>query len=273
MTEARPEPIDLIDIGVNLTNKVFQSDFSAVMERARAASVRRQIVTGTSLGESQAAIALAATHPGELFCTVGVHPHNAKDCDADTIPALREMAAQDQVVAVGECGLDYNRNFSPRPDQLEWFEKQVELSIELQMPLFIHERDATESTLEILRRYDTTIKGGVVHCFTGDAEALAAYLELGLYIGITGWICDERRGLYLRELVNEIPLDRLMIETDAPYLTPRTIHPKPKRSRNEPAFLTHVLDAVAASTNRTPAEVAAATTRSAEQFFGLSPAD
>ncbi|MEE2886095.1 MAG: TatD family hydrolase [Planctomycetota bacterium] len=273
MIPAENEPTDLVDIGVNLTNKVFQSDFQAVMQRAREASVGRQIVTGTSLRESQAAIDLAAGHPGELFCTVGVHPHNAKDCNADTIPALREMASQEQVVAIGECGLDYNRDFSPRPAQLEWFEKQVELSIELQMPLFIHERDAAEPMLGILRQHHQGIKRGVVHCFTGNAKALAAYLELDLYIGITGWICDERRGLDLRELVKEIPLDRLMIETDAPYLTPHTIDPKPKRSRNEPAFLRYVLEAIASSTNRTPAEVAVATTRSAEQFFGLKPAD
>lgn len=269
MTNSGDEPIDLVDIGVNLTNKAFRSDFSAVMQRARQASVRRQVVSGTSLRESRAAVELAAQHPGELFCTAGVHPHNAKECDDATISTIRELAGQAQVVAIGECGLDFNRDFSPRPDQLEWFEKQVELAIELGMPLFMHERDAAESMLEILRRHRKDIRAGVVHCFTGDAETLAAYLELDLYIGITGWICDERRGLHLRELVRQIPLDRLMLETDAPYLTPRSIRPKPKSRRNEPAFLTHVLHAVAECTQRTTAEVAAATTQSAERFFGL----
>ena len=187
-----------------------------------------------------------------------------------TIKSLKKLAANPQVVAIGECGRDYNRDFSPRPDQLKWFERQVELSIELQMPLFIHERDAADAMLEILRRYQADIRGGVVHCFTGEADTLAAYLELGMHIGITGWICDERRGLHLRELVKGIPLDRLMIETDAPYLTPRTI--RPKRSRNEPAFLPYVLDAVASSLGLTPEEVAATTTRSAEEFFGLTRA-
>ena len=269
MTTAKAESIDLIDIGVNLTNKAFHADLPSVMQRARDASVRRQVVTGTNLRESQAAADLAAKHPGELYSTAGVHPHNAKECDTNTISTLRELASLPQVVAIGECGLDFNRDFSPRPDQLEWFEKQIELAIELQMPLFMHERDAADSMLEVLARHHKDIKAGVVHCFTGSAETLAAYLELGLYIGITGWICDERRGLHLRDLIKEIPHGRLMIETDAPYLTPRSIRPKPKSRRNEPAFLTHVLEAVAACTQRSPAEIAAETTQSAERFFEL----
>ncbi len=269
MTTAKAEPIDLIDIGVNLTNKAFHSDLPSVMQRARDASVRRQVVTGTTVQESQSAADLAAKHPGELYSTAGVHPHNAKECDTHTIPALRELASHPQVVAIGECGLDFNRDFSPRPDQLEWFEKQIELAIELQMPLFMHERDAADSMLEVIRRHHKNIKAGVIHCFTGNARTLTAYLDLGLYIGITGWICDERRGLHLRDLVKEIPPDRLMLETDAPYLTPRSIRPKPKSRRNEPSLLTHILEAVATCTQRSSSEVAAETTQSAERFFEL----
>jgi TatD DNase family protein len=260
---------DLIDIGVNLTNQSFHADLGDVMQRARDAGVSRQVVTGSSVAESRAAADLAAEHSGVLFCTAGVHPHNAKQCDDQTLSALRDLAALEQTVAVGECGLDFNRDFSPRPVQLAWFERQVELACELQLPLFIHERDAAAAMTEIIERHRSRITAAVVHCFTGDGAALDAYLALDLHIGITGWICDERRGLHLRDLVGRIPADRLMIETDAPYLTPRTMREKPRRGRNEPAFLPHVLDVVAECTGRSRDQVAAETTSTAERFFGL----
>jgi TatD DNase family protein len=260
---------ELVDIGVNLTNKAFRSDLSAVMQRAQDRGVTRMVVTGTNIRESHAASELAAEHANLLYSTAGVHPHNAKDCDDATLATLRELAAKTHVVAIGECGLDFNRDFSPRPDQREWFEKQVELAVELKMPLFMHERDAGEAMLEILAPHRENISAGVVHCFTGDEATLDAYLELDLHIGITGWICDERRGKHLHSLVRKIPLDRLMLETDAPYLTPRTIRPKPKSGRNEPAFLTHVLTTVAECLDLPESEVAAATRQTASQFFQL----
>ncbi len=259
----------LVDIGINLTNKAFRGDLGAVMQRAHDAGVARMVVTGTSVQESQSASELAAGHPGVLHSTAGVHPHNAKDCDDATLSDLREIAAAPHVVAIGECGLDFNRDFSPRPAQREWFEKQVELAVELEMPLFMHERDAGEAMVEILARHRDGMKAGVVHCFTGDESTLDAYLDLDLHIGITGWICDERRGAHLHDLVHKIPLDRLMLETDAPYLVPRTIRPKPKNRRNEPSFLPHVLTTVSECLGMPESEVAAATTRTAERFFGL----
>ena len=259
--------VELVDIGANLTNKAFRSDLAAVLKRATDAGVTRMIVTGTSADDSEAAVQLARAHPGLLSATAGVHPHNAKDCGATTLDTLRRLAVELEVVAIGECGLDFNRDFSPRPVQLEWFEKQVELAVELQMPLFIHEREAGDALLDVLRRHRAGIKAAVVHCFTGDEATLDAYLELDLHIGITGWICDERRGLELQALVTKIPLDRLMLETDAPYLTPRTIRPKPKSSRNEPSRLPHVLASVSDSLGLPPDEVAAATTTTAHEFF------
>jgi TatD DNase family protein len=197
-----------------------------------------------------------------------VHPHHARDCDDTTIPALREIAAHPRVVAIGECGLDFNRNDSPHPIQEKWFVAQLELAAELGKPLFLHSRDAHPRFAENLR--NLRVGRAVAHCFTGQAAELRAYLDLGLYIGFTGWICDERRGRHLQALAKEIPLDRLLLETDSPYLTPRDLHPQPKARRNEPAHLPHILRAVARARGETPEALAAATTRNAQAFFGIA---
>src|SRR5215467_4056439 len=261
--------MELIDIGVNLLHKHFFADRDDAIGRAIKAGVSTMIVTGTSVKESQAALALARKKPEVLYCTAGVHPHNARSCDEAAIAALRHLGGCDQVVAIGECGLDFNRDFSPRNQQERWFEAQVELACDLGLPLFLHERDAHDRFVSILGRYRNRISNAVVHCFTGTERELAAYLDLDLHIGITGWICDERRGVHLRDLIRLIPLNRLMLETDAPFLTPRNMPVRPKSGRNEPAFLTHVLHAVAAAIGRDDEEVAAATTRTARAFFGI----
>jgi TatD DNase family protein len=256
-----------VDIGVNLTHRSFADDRDRVVDRAVAAGVTTMIVTGTSEASSRAAQALAAERPGVLRSTVGVHPHDASRCDAGTIERLRALARLPGVVAIGECGLDFNRDFSPRPIQEQWFEAQLVLAAELALPVFLHERDAHARFVAILRAHRPSLVDAVVHCFTGTAAELDAYLELGACIGITGWICDERRGLALRKLTAAIPLDRLMIETDAPFLAPRDL--RPKVSRNEPAYLPHILAAIAAE-RREPLEVvAAATTATARRVFRL----
>ena len=259
--------MELVDIGANLTHASFSSDINEVLGRARAAGVARMIVTGTTIQESYAALALSKSHEG-IFSTAGVHPHHARDCNADTIPALRKIAQHPRVVAIGECGLDFNRNYSPHPDQEKWFVAQLHLGIELGKPLFLHSRDAFPRFAEILKSEKP--QKAVAHCFTGEREELHAYLDLGLYIGITGWICDERRGRHLLELVREIPGDRLLLETDSPYLTPRDMKPQPKSRRNEPAFLPHIARTVARALGRPVEEVAAETTRNAVEFFGLN---
>jgi TatD DNase family protein len=258
----------LVDIGANLTDAAFRSDLAAVLARAQAAGITRIVVTGSTLAASVEAIALARARPQLLRATAGVHPHHASSCGGDTAAALRELAASPEVVAVGECGLDFYRDLSPRAAQVDAFEMQLGVAAELGMPVFLHERDAAGAMLEVLRRRRASFPRGVVHCFTGDEAALRAYLDLDLYIGITGWICDERRGTHLRQLAPLIPRDRLMIETDAPYLLPRTMRPRPKSRRNEPAFLVHVLDAVAEAVGRPREELAADTTRNAARFFG-----
>ena len=224
-------------------------------------------MTGTSVAESTAALRFATEHPA-IYATAGVHPHHARECDASTIPALRALAGNSRVVAIGECGLDFNRNYSPHPDQEKWFVAQVELACELKKPLFLHSRDAAEKFVQVLKQFK--LPPSVAHCFTGEKAELHSYLELGLYVGITGWICDERRGAHLLELVRDIPADRLLLETDAPYLTPRDMKPQPRARRNEPAFLPHILGAVALALGKPPAQVAEETTRNARTFFGLT---
>lgn len=259
----------LIDIGVNLTSKQFRADLPQVIERALAADVRYMIVTGLTVPLSQAALELARTRPQHLCCTAGVHPHNASTVDAHTRGELRNLAQAPEVVAIGECGLDYDRDFSPRPQQRAAFEAQLELAAELQKPVFLHQRSAHEDFERILRNARPKLTGGVVHCFTGDAAELDCYLELGLCIGITGFICDERRGLHLRELVGRIPPERLMVETDAPFLLPRDLKGATGR-RNEPAYLPHVAASVARYAGRDEAEVRRTTTATAFQLFGLA---
>jgi TatD DNase family protein len=252
--------VQLVDIGANLTHASFHDDLAAVLERARSAGVS-MIVTGTSVEETRKALAL------DFLTTAGVHPHHAKDCGPETIPELRRIAADPRVVAIGECGLDFNRNYSPHPDQEKWFVAQIELALSLAKPLFLHSRDAHPRFAEILKEHK--VEKAVAHCFTGEREELRAYLDLGLYVGITGWICDERRGRHLVELVRDIPSDRLLLETDAPYLTPRDMHPQPKARRNEPAFLPHIARAVARALGRPLEAIAAETTRNARTLFGL----
>ena len=258
---------ELIDIGVNLAHKRFHSDLEQVMARARSAGVTRFIATGTSVPASREAHALALRYPGTVFSTAGVHPHNARQLDAHTIPALRELAAHPSVVTLGECGLDYDRDFSPRPIQRECFQAQLALARELRRAVFLHERAAHADFCAILREHASAKLPMVVHCFTGGARELEAYLELGAHIGITGWICDDRRGSHLRELVRMIPEQRLMLETDAPFLIPPRLRSRRKDGRNEPANLTHVLSTVARALDRSQAEVASLTTANALRFF------
>ncbi len=260
---------DLIDIGANLTHDSFDDDRDAVLARAAAAGVSRIVVTGTSVTSSVQAAALCEVYPKRLFATAGVHPHHAAELDAHTAAALRSLLASPKFVAVGECGLDFFRDYSPRDAQRRAFAAQLELAMEVGKPVFLHVRDAHEELVAMLAPARPSLAGGVAHCFTGGPEELAAYLELDLYIGITGWVCDERRGADLRAAVPLIPLDRLLIETDAPYLLPRDIAPKPRSRRNEPQFLAHVLERVATLAQQPVDVVAEATTKNAERLFGL----
>jgi TatD DNase family protein len=261
-------PASLIDIGINLAHESFADDRAAVLERARAAGVAQMIVTGSTLASTRAAIALSHEHRGVLFATAGVHPHHASALDAEQLAELGELARSPEVVAVGECGLDYFRNFSPRDAQQHAFHRQLELAAAVSKPVFLHQRDAHGDFLAILREHAPRWRG-VAHCFTGSAVELDAYLDLGLAIGITGWICDERRGAHLVALMPRIPAARLLLETDGPYLLPRDLTPKPASRRNEPAYLPHVAAAVARARAESRAAVATASTTAARGLFTL----
>ena len=262
-------PHSLIDIGANLTHDSFAEDFNAVLERAAAVGIEQMIVTGSSDQGNIDAAELADAHPGRLFSTAGVHPHHAAEYTDASDELIRSLLLRDAVVAVGECGLDYFRDISPRDVQREAFQSQLEIAADTGMPVFLHQRDAHDDFVALLKPALAKIPRAVAHCFTGDGDAMREYLEMGLWIGITGWICDERRGLHLQEIVSEIPDDRLLIETDAPYLMPRTLRPKPKTRRNEPAHLPEVVRVVAAARGQSEAHVAAITTANAIEFFAL----
>jgi TatD DNase family protein len=266
--------MELIDIGINLTHDSYDADRTGVLERAQAAAVAQLIVTSATLASSAAALQLARSQPDRLYATAGVHPHHAAAFTAAGLPQLRALLAEPGCVAAGECGLDYFRDYSPRGAQRNAFALQLALAADCGKPLFLHQRDAHADFTAALREHSGALRGGglhgVAHCFTGGEAELAAYLELGLHIGITGWICDERRGLQLQSLVRRIPAGRLLLETDGPYLLPRDLQPRPPSRRNEPAFLVHIAATVARLRGETLEACAAHTTAAARRLFGLS---
>lgn len=267
----------MIDIGANLLHPQFDADRMDVIQRARAAGVERMLVTATDLSMAEAAIALCST-AGDLYCTAGVHPHDARDAPDDLAERLRALAANPAVRAIGETGLDFNRNFSPPDVQRRVFEAQLELAGEIGLPVFVHDRDSEGAVFEALERHADRLTGMVVHCFTGSGEDLDRYLALGCAIGVTGWICDRKRGRLLRELIGRVPLDRLLIETDAPFLLPqnapkhwqKTHAPGASSRRNEPALLPYVADGIAEAMGVPAAEVISASTDNARTLFTLS---
>lgn len=264
-----PYRMSLIDIGANLSHESFDDDREAVIERARAAGVERLIVTGSDARSSRAAIDLSRAHPDFCYATAGLHPHQAEAWNDDLAALLDGAARRGEVVALGEMGLDFFRDIAPRPVQEGVFRTQLEIAVHHRIPVFLHQREAHERFLPILRDYLPDLTRAVVHCFTDDRAALDSYLAEDLYIGITGWICDERRGKGVYELVDRIPDNRLMLETDCPYLMPRTIRPRPRTRRNEPANLSWVLDQVATARGQRPEHVARVTHENAERFFAI----
>jgi TatD DNase family protein len=260
---------ELIDIGINLAHDSFNLDRESVIAHAMEAGVVQMVVTGSNGASTRESIELARAHPGRLFGTAGVHPHYSNELDAELLDELRQLATLPEVVAVGECGLDYFRDLSPRATQREAFQRQLELASLIRKPVFLHQRDAHADFLAILREHRDALVGGVAHCFTGNREELIAYLDLDLAIGITGWICDERRGAHLLSLVREIPADRLLLETDGPYLLPRDLPVKPVSRRNEPRFLPHIAATVARARAEPVETLARSSTMAARRLFGL----
>ncbi|WET40613.1 3'-5' ssDNA/RNA exonuclease TatD [Citrobacter enshiensis] len=259
----------MFDIGVNLTSSQFVKDRDEVMSRSVAAGVDGMLLTGTNLHESQQAQALARQYT-RCWSTAGVHPHDSSHWQASTEEAIVALAGLPEVVAIGECGLDFNRNFSTPQEQERAFLAQLHIAAELQMPVFMHCRDAHARFLTLLEPWLDKLPGAVLHCFTGSRQEMQECVDRGLYIGITGWVCDERRGLELRELLPFIPAEKLLIETDAPYLLPRDISPKPASRRNEPAWLPHILERIATWRGDDPQHLAAITDDNVRALFGIA---
>jgi len=259
------------DIGVNLSAKQFAPDRAEVVARARAAGVETLVLTGTSVADSAVVLQLAEQH--QQYATVGVHPHHASDWNADSASSLRTLASHPRACAIGECGLDFNRNFSTPADQERAFVAQLALAAELGKPVFLHCREAQHRLLPLLVPFLTAsqakLPGAVLHCFTGTRAELIACTQHGLYVGITGWICDERRGTDLLAMLSLIASDRLLLETDAPWLLPRDLAPAGKNRRNEPAYLPHIGAVVARQLGVTVEQLAQQTSANAKRLFHL----
>lgn len=257
----------VIDIGVNLSAPAFAGRSGQILQEARGAGVTAVLCTGTSVEASQTALALAREYPGYVYATAGVHPHHASKLDTGAVKALRELLFCPEVVAVGECGLDYNRNFSTPHQQRIAFSAQLQIAAETGKPLFLHERDAHEDFVDLIKSMSGQVRG-VVHCFTGGPDAARTYLDMGLDIGVTGWVADERRNADLLAAIPFIPLDRLHLETDAPYLVPRNM-PRPRPSTNRPAYLAWVAESVSTVTGHSVEQVRTACQANSERLFGL----
>ena len=257
----------LVDIGANLAHHSFDQDREAVLQRAWDAGLSHIILTGSSRDSALRALDLARSD-ARLHSTAGLHPHHAAEWSEELRAVFRDLAQQPRLVSLGECGLDYFRDLSPRADQKRAFIAQLELAAELKKPLFLHQRDAHTDFLAILREHRPQLGAVVVHCFTDTLDALQDYLALDCHIGITGWVCDERRGRELFEIVKVIPDERLLVETDAPYLLPRTA-PKVSHRRNEPCYLPYVVKALAQARNQSEEQVARVSGANARRFFCL----
>lgn len=262
-----------IDIGINLTNRQFQHDIDDVVHNALDADVSQMILTGTSVRNSQESAKIAVNYPGVLYSTAGIHPHDAKSFDANSISQLKVLLQKKHVVSVGECGLDFDRDFSPRDQQEQCYKAQLELAIETQKPLFLHERAAFSRFMAITEEYVPQLPKAVVHCFTGNLQEVKTYLDNGFYIGFTGAVSDVNRFAHLKEVVQYVPLDRLMIETDAPFMLPKNV---PKSSltkyherRNEPAFLSYVAGTIAQFKGVSLNVVTQHSSTNAKEFFGI----
>ncbi|MBY5981825.1 TatD family hydrolase [Ferrimonas balearica] len=256
------------DIAVNLLSGQLAGEIDQTLENAKAAGVHRVVALASDLAEATALQAIQADYPA-LKLTAGVHPHHASEWASDRVERLVRLIQHPAVIAIGECGLDYFRDFSSREAQRAAFEAQLELAVEHRRPLVLHCREAYDDFIPMVARYRDRFPGAVLHCFTGTADELQAALDLDLHIGITGWICDERRGTELRQLVTRIPDHRLLLETDSPYLLPRDLRPKPKSRRNEPAHLPHIARTVAQLRSQSEQALSELTEANVKQLFQL----
>lgn len=256
----------MIDIGVNINHRFFLDDLDKTLADMQEMGVEGMICIASDLEESQQVQALSQSYSA-IWNTLGCHPHQAKAWNTESKTRLSALIKDSRPVAIGETGLDFNRNYSTPDEQFYAFHEQIELATEHQLPLYLHERDAHKEMIDTLKQHPDLARKSVIHCFTGSRLELDNYLELGLFIGITGWVCDERRGADLQASIPHIPLDRLLIETDAPYLLPRTIRPRPKK--NHPKYLPWVAQEVARLKGISVEELTKITTNNTQTAFGI----
>ena len=240
---------EIADIACNFTSDRFKKDLDEVIERAIANNITKFGLICSRLSDIDKLLEIYNRYSKDMFFTIGVHPHHANEMNEEYLEKLKEIINNNNPHAIGETGLDFFRNLSTYEEQIFAFEEQIKIAIETNKPLFLHQRDSHHDFIKILRKYSSDIKKAVVHCFTGTQKQLDDYLELDCYIGVTGWICDAKRNVELRETIKNIPLERLMIETDCPYLIPKNLPEKPKNNRNEPNNLNHIVAEISALIN------------------------
>lgn len=257
----------MIDIGVNLASKRLLSRVAELVASAEQVGVVAQIITGSDEASNQSALALAHQYP-QLYATAGFHPHHANEFQPKHRLLIQTLARDERCVAVGEMGLDYVRNYATRANQIRCFEAQLHIAKDVQKPVFLHERGAYDDFAPLLKSALPELSGAVWHCFTGTRAQMEELADLGVYFGITGWLCDPVRGQDLRETVRHIPRDKLMIETDAPYLSPKTLTPVP--SVNEPKYLPEVLRVLSECLNCDPQALESQLDHNTRAFFKLA---
>jgi TatD DNase family protein len=258
----------LFDSHCHLDDRAYDDDMPEVVARMYSAGVAAAMIVGTTRARSTKAVSLSESFPG-LYASVGIHPHDAKSCDEETLKLLKTLSKHPRVHAWGEIGLDFNRMFSPRETQEKWLVRQLEVADELNLPVIFHERDSNGCLIEILKTYFKNVRSGVIHCFSGNKTELKQYLDMGLYIGITGIVTIKNRGADLRKLVPFIPVDRILIETDAPYLTPAP--EKNHTRRNEPAFVRSVLLKLAMIRKQDPETLSTKIWDNTCRLYGIDP--
>jgi TatD DNase family protein len=256
----------LFDSHCHLDDKAYVKDIAQVIERAHRNGVAQMMTVGVNRKTAARAVSLAESHPG-IYASVGFHPHDAGHCNSEVLNFLIRLAKNPKVKAWGEIGLDYNRMYSPQKDQERWFIRQLEVAGELGLPIIFHERDSNGRFLEILKIHLKKEQNGVIHCFSGTPRELQFYLSLGFYIGITGIVTLKERGADLRKMLSQIPAERLLVETDAPYLTP--VPEKKNTRRNEPAFVKSVLLKLAEVRNEDPDHLAEIILRNTHKLYNL----
>ena len=258
---------EIADIACNFTSDRFDNDLDQVINRAIVNNITKFGLICSRLSDIDKLLEIYNRYSKDMFFTIGVHPHHANEINEEYLKKLKEVINNNNPHAIGETGLDFFRNLSTYEEQIFAFEEQIKIAIDTNKPLFLHQRDSHDDFIKILRKYSSDINKSVVHCFTGTKEQLNDYLELDCYIGVTGWICDAKRNIELRKTIKNIPLERLMIETDCPYLIPKNLEEKPKNNRNEPTYLNHIANEVAALMKKDINDIREKTYKTSLSFF------